>query len=58
MPPARLALAWCLAQPGVDAVVVGGTRPEQVTENATASGVRLDAALLKKIDALFPPRTA
>ncbi|MCC7140291.1 MAG: aldo/keto reductase family protein [Planctomycetes bacterium] len=55
MPPARLALAWCLAQPGVDAVVVGATRPEQVRENAAASGTRLDGATLRRLDALFPP---
>jgi voltage-dependent potassium channel beta subunit len=55
LPPARLALAWCLHQPGVDAVVVGATRPAQVAENAAASGVRLDRALLDRLDALFPP---
>jgi voltage-dependent potassium channel beta subunit len=52
--PAQLALAWCLAQPGIDAVVVGATRKEQVVENAKASGVRLDPALLRRLDALFP----
>jgi aryl-alcohol dehydrogenase-like predicted oxidoreductase len=54
MPPARLALAWCLAQPGVDAVVVGATRPEQVAENAAASGTKLAPDLLRRLDALFP----
>jgi voltage-dependent potassium channel beta subunit len=52
--PAQLALAWCLAQPGVDAVVVGATRKEQVVENAKASGVRLDPLLLRRLDELFP----
>jgi aryl-alcohol dehydrogenase-like predicted oxidoreductase len=57
--PARLALAWCLAQPGVDAVVVGATRPEQVVENARAAGTRLAPDLLAGLDALFPsPRPA
>lgn len=54
MPPARLALAWCLAQPGVDAVVVGATRPEQVVENAKAAGTRLAADVLARLDAIFP----
>jgi voltage-dependent potassium channel beta subunit len=54
MPPARLALAWCLAQPGVDAVVVGATRPEQVTENATAAGTRLAPDTLRALDDIFP----
>jgi aryl-alcohol dehydrogenase-like predicted oxidoreductase len=53
--PARLALAWCLAQPGIDAVVVGAVKPDQVRENAQAAGVRLSAELLAKIDAIFPP---
>jgi aryl-alcohol dehydrogenase-like predicted oxidoreductase len=52
--PARLALAWCLAQPGVDAVVVGATRPEQVVENAAASGWMPDAGLLRRLDEMFP----
>lgn len=51
--PAKLALAWCLAQPGVDAVIAGATRPDQVTENAAASDVEIDAALLASLDALF-----
>ncbi len=55
MSPARLALAWCLAQPTVAAVVVGATRPEQVTENAKAAGTPLDAEVLARLDALFPP---
>jgi aryl-alcohol dehydrogenase-like predicted oxidoreductase len=29
---------------------VGATRPEQVRENVKASGVRLDAALMSRID--------
>jgi voltage-dependent potassium channel beta subunit len=56
--PARLALAWCLSRPGVDAVVVGATRPEQVTENAKAVDVAPDAALLARLDALFPAPAA
>jgi voltage-dependent potassium channel beta subunit len=55
--PARLALAWCLAQPGVDAVVVGATRPDQIAENAAASGLAVEPALLRRLDALFPPPT-
>jgi aryl-alcohol dehydrogenase-like predicted oxidoreductase len=51
--PARLALAWCLAQPGIDAVIAGATRPEQVKENAAASDVVVDAALATRIEACF-----
>jgi len=52
--PSRLALAWCLGVPGVDAVVVGATRPEQVAENAKASGWKLPADLRRTLDGLFP----
>jgi aryl-alcohol dehydrogenase-like predicted oxidoreductase len=52
--PAELALAWVLAQPTVAAVVGGATRPEQVEENAKASGTRLSADLLAALDRLFP----
>jgi len=52
--PAKLALGWCLAQPGVDAVVVGATRPDQVRENAAVAGWRPSDDLLRRLDALFP----
>jgi len=51
--PARLALAWCLAQPGIDAVIVGATRPEQVVENAGAVDVKIDEDLAEAIDRAF-----
>jgi aryl-alcohol dehydrogenase-like predicted oxidoreductase len=46
----QLALAWALANPNVSAVVMGASRPEQVAENAKASGVKLDSATLASID--------
>ena len=52
--PARLALAWCLAQPGVDAVIVGATRSEHVTENARAVDIELSEDLLRRLEELFP----
>jgi voltage-dependent potassium channel beta subunit len=51
---AQLALAWCLRRPGVSSVIVGATRREQLEENAKASGLRLPAELLARIDELFP----
>jgi voltage-dependent potassium channel beta subunit len=47
---AQLAVAWTLQNPNVSAAIVGATRPEQVRENAKASGVRLDPAVLTQID--------
>jgi aryl-alcohol dehydrogenase-like predicted oxidoreductase len=48
---ATLSLAWILRQPGVASAIIGASRPEQVHENARASGVELDAFLLEAIDA-------
>jgi 1-deoxyxylulose-5-phosphate synthase len=48
---AQLALAWILRQDNVAATSVGATRPEQVHDNAAASGVRLSDDTLRAIDA-------
>jgi aryl-alcohol dehydrogenase-like predicted oxidoreductase len=50
---AQLAVAWTLQNPAVSAAIIGATRPEQVRENAMASGVQLDPAVLKQIDAIL-----
>ncbi|MBA2532822.1 MAG: aldo/keto reductase family protein [Nocardioidaceae bacterium] len=47
---ASLAVAWVLQNPNVSAAIIGATRPEQVTQNVEAAGVRLDADLMKAID--------
>ena len=47
---AQLAVAWTLQNRNVSAAIVGATRPEQVRENVKASGVRLDATLMSRID--------
>jgi aryl-alcohol dehydrogenase-like predicted oxidoreductase len=47
---AQLAVAWVLQNPNVSAAIVGASRPEQVHDNAKASGVTLDDGLLKQID--------
>ncbi len=48
--PAQLAVAWVLQQPDVSSAIIGASRPEQVTENAKAAGVTLDASTLAAID--------
>ncbi|MEV6005990.1 aldo/keto reductase family protein [Streptomyces sp. NPDC051976] len=50
---AQLAVAWTLNRPGITSAVIGATRPEQVRENAAASGKRLDAEVLRRIDAVL-----
>ncbi len=47
---AQLAVAWVLQNPGVSSAIVGASRPEQVTENAAASGVQLSAEAMARID--------
>jgi aryl-alcohol dehydrogenase-like predicted oxidoreductase len=49
----QLALAWVLRRPEVSSAIIGASRPEQVTENAAASGVRLPPDVLARIDAAF-----
>lgn len=48
---AHLALAWVLRRPEVASAIVGASRPEQVAENAAASGKTLSPDLLRAIDA-------
>ncbi|GAB3808130.1 aldo/keto reductase family protein [Micromonospora zhanjiangensis] len=47
---AQLAVAWVLNRPGVCAALIGASRPEQVTENAGAAGLRLPDDVLRRID--------
>ena len=47
---AQLAVAWVLQNSNVSSAIIGASRPEQVTENVKAAGVKLDPALLKRID--------
>jgi len=51
---AQLALAWILRLDNVSSVIIGASRPEQVAENAAASGKTLSPETLAAIDALFP----
>jgi aryl-alcohol dehydrogenase-like predicted oxidoreductase len=50
---AQLALAWVLREENVAAAIIGATRPEQVEDNAAASGVELDQATLERIDVIL-----
>ena len=46
----QLAIAWVLNNSNVSAAIVGASRPEQVTEAAAASGVKLSSDALQAID--------
>jgi aryl-alcohol dehydrogenase-like predicted oxidoreductase len=46
----QFALAWVLREPNIASAIVGASRPEQLDENAKASGVKVDPALFKKAE--------
>ena len=54
----QLALAWTLRLPAVASAIIGASRPDQVTENAVASGVTLPPDALAEIDSVLAPATA
>ena len=47
---AQLAVAWVLQNDNVAAAIIGASRPEQVAENAAASGVTLSPEVMREID--------
>jgi aryl-alcohol dehydrogenase-like predicted oxidoreductase len=48
----QFALAWVLREPNVASAIIGASKPEQVDENAGASGLKIDPALFKKAEEL------
>jgi len=46
----QLALAWVLREPNVASAIIGATKPEQVAENAAASGHPLSKSMISLID--------
>lgn len=55
---AQLALAWILREPNVASAIIGASRPQQIAENAAASGHVLSAEMLARIDAAIAPALA
>ncbi|MET9777001.1 aldo/keto reductase family protein [Streptomyces sp. NPDC006367] len=52
---AQLAVVWTLQNSNVAAAIVGASRPEQIRESAKAAGVRIDPALMRRIDTVLGP---
>ncbi|HEY9737202.1 MAG TPA: aldo/keto reductase, partial [Trichocoleus sp.] len=52
---AQLALAWVLRDQRVTSAIIGASRPEQVVDNAAASGVTLSEDVLREIDQVLAP---
>lgn len=49
---AQFALAWVLRESNVASAIVGASRPEQLDDNAGASGLEIDPALFAKAEAI------
>ncbi|MHA2250663.1 MAG: aldo/keto reductase [Candidatus Kariarchaeaceae archaeon] len=49
----HLALAWSLRHPEISSSITGATKPEQVADNAKASGIELDQETIEKIDEIM-----
>ena len=52
---AQLSLAWCLRDAVISSVIVGATRPAQVDDNAAASDLDVDPAILARMDEILAP---
>ncbi|MFD1210866.1 aldo/keto reductase family protein [Arthrobacter sp. GCM10027362] len=50
---AQLAVAWVLQNLNVASAIIGASRPEQVSSNVKATGVRLDAETMARIDEIL-----
>lgn len=50
--PAQFALAWVLREPNVASAIIGASRPEQVDDNAAASGAKVDPVLFARAEAI------
>ena len=50
---AQFALAWVLREPNVASAIIGASRPEQIYDNAGASGVIVDTQLFQRAEAII-----
>jgi aryl-alcohol dehydrogenase-like predicted oxidoreductase len=49
----QFALAWILREPNVSSAIIGASRPEQVRENAAASGVVVDTQFFVRAERIL-----
>lgn len=54
-PPGAVALAWLLGRPHLTSVIIGPADRAQFDQALSAPRLALDAAALRRLDALFPP---
>ena len=55
LPPAQVALAWVMAQPGVTSTIIGASTPKQLQSNLAAAVVRLSGDHLQRLNAASAP---
>lgn len=55
---AQFSLAWVLREPNVASAIIGASRPEQVEENAAASGAEVDPALFAEAERIVAEASA
>ena len=48
-PPAQVALAWAVAQPGISSTIIGASKPEQLRDNLASLTVDLTSEQLQKL---------
>jgi aryl-alcohol dehydrogenase-like predicted oxidoreductase len=53
--PARVALAWLLARPGITTVIIGARTDEQLADNLAAADLRLSADEISRLEAVSRP---
>lgn len=46
----HLAIAWCMAKPGVTSAIVGASKVAQVVDNVGAASVKLGPEIIQKVD--------
>jgi len=54
-PPAQVALAWTLRRPGVGALILGATRPQQLAENLAALELSLPEPIARRLEEASRP---
>jgi aryl-alcohol dehydrogenase-like predicted oxidoreductase len=55
LPPAQVALAWLLHQPGVTAPIVGATKPEHLEDALAAAELQLEPGELERLGEPYQP---
>jgi len=49
----QFALAWVLRQPNLASAIIGASRPDQIDENAAASGKTVPADLFRQAESII-----